>query len=230
MDIREEASRRGITRLCHFTPSRNLVHIASGVDGVLATRHLREDERALFTPTDLLRLDGHVDYICCSIEYPNAWYFERARRNGLAPEDWVVLLINPRYLWTPGTRFCPRNAAAHHGRDVVEGSEGFAALYASQVTGAYDRTYVRQAAHVQAVPTDEQAEVLVSDRIVPDDILGIAVQSEDQARREQARFRLLSVPQEQFRLLVAPAMFEPREMSQLVRSGRRPVETLWRPS
>ena len=71
--IKREVIRRGITCLCHFTPSLNLIHIVSGTMGVLASKKLKEDERSIFTMTDLMRLDGHEGYISCSIEYPNAW-------------------------------------------------------------------------------------------------------------------------------------------------------------
>ena len=50
--IRDSAARRGVTRLCHFTPSRNLVHIAAGLTGILATARLAEQERAAYTATD----------------------------------------------------------------------------------------------------------------------------------------------------------------------------------
>ena len=119
--IRERANRRGVTRLCHFTPSRNLAHIASDTRGILASRHLKGDEAAIFNPTDKARLDGHTGHVCCSIQYPNAWYFRRARENERLFPDWVVLLIDARYLWQAGTKFCPRNAAAGHGRVVHEG-------------------------------------------------------------------------------------------------------------
>ena len=110
--IRERARRRGITRLCHFTPSRNLAHIASDSNGLLASRHLQDDEAAIFNPTDKVRLDGYPGHVCCSIQYPNAWYFRKARDNERLFPDWVVLLIDVRYLWQAGTKFCPRNAAA----------------------------------------------------------------------------------------------------------------------
>ena len=77
--IRERAHRWGITRLCHFTPARNLAHIASDSRGLLASRHLQGDETSIFNPTDKARLDGYTDHVCCSIQYPNAWYFRRAR-------------------------------------------------------------------------------------------------------------------------------------------------------
>ena len=54
--IQAGAKRRGITRLCHFTPSRNLAHIAGDLRGILAAKYLQEDEKAIFNPTDLKRL------------------------------------------------------------------------------------------------------------------------------------------------------------------------------
>ncbi len=38
-DIRASAHVRGITRLCHFTPSRNLMHIATDPNGLLVSRN-----------------------------------------------------------------------------------------------------------------------------------------------------------------------------------------------
>ena len=123
--IKREAMHRGITRLCHFTPSRNLIHIASGEQGILATEKLKATERGVFTPTDLERLDRHEGYISCSMEYPNAWYFDRARAKAALFKDWVIIFIDPKYLWLPGTRFCPRNAASQYGRDISEGAKAF---------------------------------------------------------------------------------------------------------
>jgi hypothetical protein len=103
--IKIEVQRRGIARLCHFTPSRNLGHILSGTVGVLATERLEKDERHIFTPTDLERLDRHKGHISCSIEYPNAWYFDKARARDILFRDWVILFIHPKYLWMDETRF-----------------------------------------------------------------------------------------------------------------------------
>src|SRR5262245_34350871 len=138
--IKAEVQRRGITRLCHFTPSRNLIHIASGVTGILATKMLENAERKLYTPTDLLRLDGHDGYISCSVEYPNAWYFDKARGNDILFKDWVVLQIMPKYLWARGTRFCARNAAGACGAEIGEGEGAFRAMFADSVRGAYGMT------------------------------------------------------------------------------------------
>ena len=162
--IQANAMRRGITRLCHFTPSRNLGHIAEDRAGILASKHLWEDEKAVFNPTDLKRLDGYPDYVCCSIQYPNAWYFRKARSREPLFRDWVILLIKPRYLWYAGAKFCPCNAATGQGRLVDEGAEairGFICRHRRRVLTCTDVIIVI----LLSLPTDEQAEVLIPDHI-----------------------------------------------------------------
>ena len=218
--IRTEAIRRGITRLCHFTPSRNLGHIAQDPRGILASRHLAESEKAVFNPTDSARLDGFPGHVCCSIQYPNAWYFRKAREQERLFEDWVVLLIDPRYLWHIGTKFCPRNAAAEHGRLVGDGADAFEALFDETIEG--QRTFRRGPRHLASLPTDEQAEVLIPDRVERRDVIGIVVCDEAQAKRELARLKILG--HRSPLLAIAPDFFEPYRLSRLLRMGRMPVE------
>ncbi len=218
--IQASAERRGITRLCHFTPSRNLGHIAEDCAGILASKHLREDEKAVFNPTDSERLDGYPDHVCCSIQYPNAWYFKRSRDREPLFRDWVILLIKPHYLWYAGAKFCPRNAATEHGRLVDEGAEAFEALFVETVEGRH--TFMRSSRQPAFLPTDEQAEVLIPDRIQRRDVLRIAVCDDAQAKREVARLKLLgrSFPP----IVIVPEFFDPNALSQLLRAGRVPAE------
>lgn len=225
--IRNEILQRRITRLCHFTPSRNLAHIASGKEGILATKNLEKDERKIFTPTDLKRLDGHEDYISCSIEYPNVWYFDKAQAREMLFKDWVILFIDPRYLWLPGTRFCPRNAAASYGRNVLEGEQGFLSLFGDSIIGAGNRTFRRSATHLPCCPTDDQAEILIPDQIAKKDILAIGVKTETQAKNETVRFQLMSLPTDSFRFIITPDLFEKQILSKLIRSGKKAKETSW---
>jgi hypothetical protein len=225
--IRENAQKRGITRLCHFTPSRNLVHIATDSNGLLAAARLEDDEKAVFNATDRTRLDGFPDHVCCSIQYPNAWYFRKARDNESLFADWVVLLLKPHHLWAPGTKFCPRNAAASYGSGVAEGEHAFESMFAPSVTGAYNKAYTRSTAHPIWLPTDEQAEVLIPDRVAREDVLGVAVADASQAKREHARLTQLFV--EVPPIVIAPDFFQPSRLSEKLRSGRVPVETLFQP-
>src|SRR5438094_8456820 len=223
--IRQSAQQRGISRLCHFTPSRNLPHIAADKKGILATANLEQDELAVFTTTDTHRFDGFTSHVSCSIEYPNAWYMEKAQGNEHIFKDWVVLFIRPQYLWHDGTRFCPRNAAAQRGSLIGTGFDAFEALFRNATRGAYNRLHVRSSSHPNCCPTDDQAEVLVPNRIALSDVIGVAVRSEAQAKREMSRLRILGVKDETFRFVIAPMLFQPDALSEAIRRGRLPRET-----
>ena len=223
--IRAEVEARGISRLCHFTASRNLAHILSEGQGLLASSHLRDDERAVFNPTDLKRLDGYTDHVCCSVQFPNAWNFRKVQVKERVFCDWVVLFLDPRYLWHPGTKFCPTNASRDSGSRVEGGFNAFRAVFAHCVEG--DRLYTRGRDHPEWLPTDEQAEVLIPDRISARDIMGIAVRGETQAKRESARLRTLCLEAPPF--VLVPEFYDTPQLSRLLRSGRRPVEQPWPP-
>ncbi|WP_438042085.1 DarT ssDNA thymidine ADP-ribosyltransferase family protein [Sorangium sp. So ce128] len=224
--IRAKVTTRGISRLCHFTPSRNLVHIATDPNGVLSSARLREDEKAVFNATDAQRLDGFPDHVCCSVQYPNAWYFRKARENESLFADWVVLFLKPDPLWTPGTKFSARNAAAGYGSGVAEGEHAFDSMFAPSVTGAYGKTFTRKAAQPTWLTTDQQAEVLIPDRVAREDILGVAVASEPQAKREHARLTQLQadIPP----IVIAPDFFNPYRLSSWLLSGTAPSETVFK--
>ena len=220
--IRKAAIGRHITRLCHLTPSRNLVHIATDPMGIVASDSLAGNNEAIFNPIDNERLDGFSDHVCCSIQYPNAWYLRKVRRRDNIFLDWVILLLKPDLLWYPGTKFSPRNAAASHGSLVLEDMEGFNSMFAEKTSGAYGKTFSRGVNHPTFLPTDEQAEVLIPNAVGPDKIIGVVVQDEDQAKREMARMETLDA--RLARYIVAPDLFDPQRLSDVLRSGRHPSE------
>ena len=222
LEIKNAAAKRGITRLCHLTPSRNLVHIATDAAGILASDKLAADRGDTFNPMDEERLDGFPDHVCCSIQYPNAWYLRRVRQQDLVFLDWVILLIKPDYLWKLGTKFSPRNAAAGYGSFVSAGMTGFQSMFAETTTGARGRSFSRVANHPAFLPTDEQAEVLIPNSVSRDDILAVVVQDEGQAKREIVRLETLGVRLPRY--IVAPELFDPRRLSDMLRSGHLPTE------
>ena len=192
----------------------------SDARGVLASRHLEDDESAIFHPTDKDRLDGYPDHVCCSIQYPNAWYFKKARAAEILFLDWVVLLIRAHYLWQPGAMFCPRNAAAGYGQLVSGGMAAFDAMFAHSVQGV--QSYSRGPEHPDWLPTDEQAEVLIPDHIGFSDVCGVVVRDDDQAAREASRLSLIGVTVP--RIVIVPEFFEPQVLSRCLRIGRIPSE------
>ena len=68
---------------------------------------------------------------------------------------------------------------------------------------------------------------MVPDQIKIEDIRGIVMPTESQAKNEAARFRQLGVESTIFPLIIAPTLFEKRALSQCIQSGKRPLETLW---
>jgi hypothetical protein len=228
--IRVEAQRRGITRLAHFTPLRNLVHIATG-DGLLSTKYLAEHERSSFTVQDLERLDGYPDHISCSIEYPNAYYVRNKRRDARGEArifpDWVCLLLDPSHLWRDTTLLCPHNAAGMRGANVAGGADAFRSMFADVVDAPQRRWHrSRQPA---CSPTDAQAEVLVHRAVPFDDLQAVAVESAAQAGDVWARLKQIGAPVERLAFLVAPAFFAATDLAVGLSQGRRPVESTWHP-
>ena len=225
--IQRDVIERGIRRLCHFTPSRSLAHILAGGVGVLPSRLLAEEERLLFNPTDIQRLDGHIDHICCSIEYPNAWYLDRAKKSEMLFRDWVVIFIDPDALAADGTLFCPRNAAAGYGVYIAAGYDAFASMFAQAVPGAQGRVRSRTLLHLPCSPTDDQAEVLVPDSIPPTKIMAIGVLSDEQAQMERTRLEILGIDVSNLKFVVSPTLFNKNALSASIRAGQRPSEKLW---
>jgi hypothetical protein len=180
-------------------------------------------------PTDPDRYDGRDDLVCCSIEYPNTYYFVKVREHDRLFKDWVVLLIDPSYLWHPETCFCPCNAARSRGGYIQTGLNGFSSLYATTSPGI---SFSRPAGHLPAAPTDIQAEVLLKDPIPLESIIGIAVQSEKQAQREVCRLNLQGISIDK-PIYIAPDFFQRSTLlntygTGLIQRGVRATETLYR--
>ncbi len=223
------ATARGITRLCHFTPARNLFPLLNS-GALVSTKRLQDDVRSFYNPTDLQRLDGFTDHVCCSVEYPNVWYLRKAKEQAANYPDWVVLLMEASPLWEDGVGYCPRNASAGSGSLVRFDAAGFESMFAQATTGAYNRTYVRGPSHLSSCPTDNQAEVLIPGSIGLDRLQAIAASSTEQANREYQRLKMLGADPGRFEFVVAPLLFSAYALKGAIESGRRPDEVRWVPS
>jgi hypothetical protein len=222
--IKQESIARGITRLCHFTQSRKLAHIVCNPRGIMATSELRRVAPDLLDVTDNERLDGYLDHISCSIEFPNTWYFNKIKNQDPLFKEWVVLFLKPLLLWKDDTLFCCRNASSQRGSLVTGGYSGFRNLFQPEIIGAKGLNFKRTPKMLSCCPTDDQAEVLVFGNILPEDIIAVGVYSEEQAKRERVRLCLLqdAIP---LNWAIVPQIFT-SEWSGLVRRGSRPTETL----
>lgn len=222
--IQDDCANRGITRLCHFTPSRNFIHVLNS--GYLKDRHTLDMEaRDEVNPTDQCRRDGHLDKICCSVEYPNSYYLDIVTRKDLIFLDWVILFIDPEMLWSSGTLFCPRNAAAENGALIASGWSGYESMFAPRIQGAGGTVFQRQASHLSCSPTDLQAEVLVPGPIPIEAICGLAMLTEKQVYTERARWDALELSPLSVPMVVAPNLFDKLTLRNHIWTGRRPTET-----
>ena len=150
---------RGVTRLFHFTKLKSLIHILYDEDGILATDFIENDVKQ---QNDLSRLDKSTDYVCCSLQYPNTWYWKKLkeRDEDKVFKEWVFLSVNLATLKERQFKFCPFNAATDYGiyirDDVININEIFAPIVGNRV---------RQPNMLECCPTDGQAEILVCKNI-----------------------------------------------------------------
>jgi hypothetical protein len=214
----KEICERGITRLCHFTRSIKVLHILRSEDGIKAVDFIEDD---IYDANDELRLDGKTNFVNCSIQYPNYWYWKQVKDKNPLFKDWVILYINPTILLLETTEFCFTNAAFKNGVCIKKGYDSFKELFANTVHGK--RIQRRTPNMLHCCPTDDQAEVLVYKNISRKDIIGVAVESKEQAKREYRRWykTLNDIPK--LDIIIAPDLFN-KQWSNKVRQGKVPLE------
>lgn len=220
-----------LTRLTHFTPALNLPSILTDRQ-LRSVTDLSKDVRACYRATDLQRLDGCPDKVCCSLQYPNGFYFDIARRKGdvVNYPDWVCLLLDKAIAAVEGTLFCPRNAAAAAGL-AVAGTAGLAACYVPSVRGQGGVTRTRGPQHDPGSPTDVQAEVLVTAPVPLSAIYAIVFPTEAAAVEEYGRLdRFGMLPPDHVRWVISPGMFDKWTITAAVQSSRYFPETIWSPA
>lgn len=117
-----------VTRLCHFTRFQSLTSILSSENGIIASKFIEKDVKNV---TDNKRFDGKTDYICCSIEYPNSWYFRKVEEKNEDKifKEFVVLYINIDILINRHFEFCPCNASIGWGRYIQKNLDNIGVLF-----------------------------------------------------------------------------------------------------
>lgn len=186
----ETLCQHGVTRLCHFTKLQSLTHILLEPDGIKATSKIDKDK---LNQIDSVRADGKLDYVCCSIEYPNSWFLSNAKSRNVDEifRDWAIMFINPEIVKIRGVCVCECNAARDNGAHIRKGdSNSISDLFANRVCSFQ---YPRTANMLSACPTNSQSEILIKDGIPRDYITGIAVGNEETAKMVYAMRKTLEV-------------------------------------
>lgn len=186
---------RGVHRLVHFSPRRNLVGIfqmgglwARGKLIAYAEQHEDADMMAYVTWNDGVRLDGRQDCINLSIERINSYLFDVFRRKFEErfgdDEPWCVIEIDPSVMLMPGVLFARANAASSSVRatGTAPGLNGLKALYADRIVTPKlygTRVDERTPDLPQSCPTSVQAEVLVPGVIPLAKVIGLVFENDD---------------------------------------------------
>ncbi|WP_437774110.1 DarT ssDNA thymidine ADP-ribosyltransferase family protein [Arthrobacter sp. KNU40] len=129
MSVVEALEQVPATRLIHFAPATNVTGIFTD-NAIRTSQDLVENAPQQFSPTDELRLDARNNHVCCSFEYPNAYYQAIARDKSAFRNypDWVAFVLDLDLVLRPGTLFSPCNAAKGGGAFLTQGGSGAAGL------------------------------------------------------------------------------------------------------
>lgn len=210
---------RYVSRLCHFTKLKDLTHILLSDRGIVASTAIRLDVKDQKDPE---RYDGELEYICCSIEYPNSWYLRKAQQRDNDPvfREWVTVYIDLGILEQRDFKFCPCNAATKCGTHILNDENQLSIMYESPSIYGRDRTPKM----LRCCPTDDQAEILIKDSIPYCFFSGISVSDEEIASRVYAMIKTYGKPN--IPIYIAPDVLN-TNWSNMIRRGIRPSETLF---
>ena len=213
-ELQAEIRRRGISRLCHFTPITNLPSIfgRGGVHSVLQARELGIPLRLM----DGERSDGRLGHVSLSIQFPNAFLmrnYGHVRIPDHPKERWIptaVLDIGPTSVdWTHAL-FSPVNASTASGAHQGSSTAQFRELFAREVPNRKSPT--RSQRHPPSCPTDLQAEVMVAGGVPVQAIRRVFVERE----RDEREVRAMRPPVSVVRW---PEIFRPESLSAAIRRG-----------
>lgn len=154
---------RKITKLIHFTPIENLNSILNY--GLLSV-NLLKSKNIRYNYNDKERIDRHLDYISCSIEFPNGSMLNYCLN--FHKYHYAILEIDIDVLNHKFAKCCSVNAARANGY-YIESIDKFNYLFEGDRSDALPDNF----------PTDEQAEVLIKDNIEPKYIKNIVFQNEE---------------------------------------------------
>lgn len=217
-----------VTRLIHFTPAMNLFSILR--DGeIRPSDDLEGDEQPHFTATDEERIDGHPEHVCCSFEYPNAYYQARARAKADLRNypEWVCLILDVDLVLRDGVLFYPCNAATACGSYGGSGANHLLDMWANpSIPGKWPR----KPRHHPAVPTDVQAEVQIPGAIPVSAATAIVGASADQCRDLYGTLAAHNLFPERFEWRYAPLFYDRSGLTAAIHSGAIPPEHPWDPA
>jgi hypothetical protein len=199
-------------------------------DGLLrSSKDLAENAPNQFSPTDKARYDDHPDHLCCSFEYPNAYYQDTASKKVEYANypAWVCLILDLALTLRPGTLFSACNAALSSGAHLNEGGQALLDCWASPTAPAKVH---RRPNHNPAVPTDLQTEVLIPGPIPLSAVSAIVTSGPEQARELFGFLHRQKLNPSQVEWRSAPLFYSKYELRDAIFYNQNIPETVWTPS
>lgn len=217
-DYKTDIIDRNITRICHFTKSRNFLRIINESKFIYSVKQM---ENGFCDINDTNRFDHCLDHINCSIQYPNIYYLNKVKNKDELFKDWAVLLLKPEILLKENTLVSPVNAATSQGKYITDINHGFSSLFVNEIESK--RHLKRSLFMPSNVTTDLQAEVLIYQSIDIKFISGLLVSTKLQAEREFARLKVLGKDQD-YSIFYSEEIFEPSKLMDMLHNGKIPEE------
>jgi hypothetical protein len=193
--FQEEITKRKIKYLIHFTPTINLYSILEN-KRIMSRAKLENLDIEQFDILDYIKFPDNIryddkNYINLSISLPNTFLFSKFQDNSKDnPEiNWCVLKINTQYIYESSTLFSVVNAASSSAKNKFGISKDFTAfqnMFMKKVI--YNNRYFNRTKYnlKDKYPTDIQAEVLVKDVILSDDIVEVCFKNEEDLAQSKA--------------------------------------------
>lgn len=216
---------RGVTRLIHFTKSKNVPLMLGPNEigeapGILANNFIRNTN---FDPNDTQRFDGCTEHICTSITLPNIFLLNKFKRDvnssyNQAEQfgEYVMLEIDPRVInRSDRNRCCEKNAATQRGRFIKE-------VNAFNLENCFANNILSP----NNVADNLQAELLIYHDIPVEDIKGLIYPSKDQAQAEKLRLQMSGVPlsKQQIAIKYAPELFDVNHVKGIAQGSEPDIE------
>ncbi len=182
-ELRKIVKARKIRRLIHFTRASNLESIIkNGIVSVLNAW----DSKIELNRNDKGRHDGRINASSFSIEYPNHYLLSRFIENN-PEEKWVILALSPEVLFESKNYYAQHNAAT---KNIIKGERlnDFNSMYDETISfitmQGNPQCYQRELVHQQypALPTSEQAEIMIWGTVEAKYIMEIIFQDEGDKR------------------------------------------------
>lgn len=227
VSVSEAARRAPFTRLVHFTPAINLLPIFR--DGMLrSSKDLAENAALQLAPTDKFRIDAHPEHLCCTFEYPNAYYRDTAskKQEFVNYPDWVHFILSRDLALRDGALFAPCNAANAGGRYLRPGGQALLDCWASP---SIPKGILRKGTQNPGVPTDLQSEVLIPAPVTLANVTAVVVHNADKARELYAFLDGQAVNPGQVEWRYASVLYDKIALRDLIWRGSRISENTWTP-